>query len=320
MIRASDLNDSVAGVTALIGDDQLVVTAAAALQDIRDGILTWVRPGTDEARLERLAALPVRAAVVCDPATADCLKDNQQLVLLVASNPRLALLRLVSRFFPTSTPPVGVHPLATVHPSAEIDPSASVGAFCHVGLRCKVGARTILYPHVVLYEGVSLGDDVIIHSGTTIGADGFGYERNERGELERFPHIGSVIVEDEVEIGSNSNVDRGALGNTILRRGCKIDNQVHIGHNADLGEDVAVTAHSLVGGSVVIGKGAFVAPSSVIMNQMRIGAGAFVGMGAVVTRSVADGETVMGVPAERDSEFKALRAALRRLVSQTETG
>lgn len=317
MIKAADLHDASAGITQLIGDETLVVAAAAPLAEISDGILTWVRPETDDGRLERLAALPVRAALVCDPAIADRLKGNQNLALLVARNPRLAILRLVSRFFPVSTPPVGVHPLAVVHPSAEIDPSASVGAFCHIGSRCKIGARTILYPHVVLYDGVSLANDVIIHSGTTIGSDGFGYERNEQGELERFTHIGSVIVEDQVEIGSNSNVDRGTLGNTILRRGCKIDNQVHIGHNAVLGEHVAVTAHSLVGGSVVIGEGAFVAPSSVIMNQMRIGAGSFVGMGAVVIKPVAEGETVMGVPAEPDSEFKALRAALRRLVRQS---
>lgn len=316
MIKASQLAKSSQEVIRLIGDEELTVSGPTTLPDIRDGALAWVKLGASEETLQALERVPARAVVVCGPNVVGRLEANPSLTLLVTKDPRLTVIRLVAKFFPLPSRPVGAHPLAHIEPGARIDPQASIAPFCYISGECEIGAGSVLHPHVVLYAKVRIGRNVVIHSGTTLGADGFGYERNERGELERFPHLGGVVIEDDVEIGSNSNIDRGALGDTIVRRGCKIDNQVHVGHNAVLGEHVAVTAHSLIGGSVVVGDGAYIAPSSVVMNQVLVGANAMVGMGSVVVRDVADGGTVMGVPAVPDQEFKRTRAAVKAMVSK----
>lgn len=152
-----------------------------------------------------------------------------------------------------------------------------------------------------------------VNSGTVIGADGFGYERNEHGELEKFPHLGGVLIGDDVEIGSNTSIDRGSLGNTVIGDRARIDNLVHVAHNVQIGEDAAVIALTMLGGSSKIGTQAWVAPGAVLMNQVKIGANGTVGLGAVVVKDVDDGQTVMGAPAQDSAEFKATRAAIARL-------
>src|SRR5690606_230154 len=123
--------------------------------------------------------------------------------------------------------------------------------------------------------------NVTINAGTVIGAEGFGYQRNENGEFEKFPHIGGVIINDNVDVGSNTSIDRGALGNTIIGEGAKIDNLVHIAHNVKVGKHAAVIAHAMIGGSSVIGDYSWVAPNSAIRDQISIGNRVTVGLGAV---------------------------------------
>ena len=318
MIKASDLRDDCKDIKLLIGDQDLVVSRPVTLDEIGDGALAWIKSTAGDVEFAKLETGDFRAAVVCTAEAARRLSSQANLTLLVTENPRLTIARLVRKFFSEAANcPVGVHPSASVDPSASIDPSAAIAAFCSVGANCVIGAKCILHPHVVLYDNVRLGRSVIVHSGTTVGADGFGYVRNEVGELERFPHIGSVIIEDEVEIGSNSNVDRGALGATVVRRGTKIDNQVHVGHNSDVGEHVVITAQCLVGAHVRVLRGAYIAPTAIIMNQLTVGAGAMVGTGAIVSKDVPDGETVMGSPAVPQAEFRRTRAALRALSARS---
>lgn len=167
-----------------------------------------------------------------------------------------------------------------------------------------------------MYDGTRIGRNVTVFSGTVIGADGFGYERRADGGMEKFIHKGGVVIEDDVEIGSNTSIDRGTLGDTILRRGAKVDNQVHIAHNCDVGEDAVVIAQSMIGGSVKIGARAWIAPSVVVMNGIAIGQDAMCGLGSIVTKSVKDGETVMGNPARPLAEAKALLAAMKQLIAK----
>lgn len=147
-----------------------------------------------------------------------------------------------------------------------------------------------------------------------IGADGFGYQRNESGELEKFPHLGGVVIEDNVEIGSNTCIDRGTLGDTIIREGSKIDNLVHIAHNVIVGRHAIVIAHSMVGGSVRIGDYAWVSPSACLRDVISIGDRSTVGLGAVVVKDVPDGGTVMGTPARPAEEYKAYLKALEKIM------
>jgi UDP-3-O-[3-hydroxymyristoyl] glucosamine N-acyltransferase len=232
--------------------------------------------------------------------------------LVVVADPRLAMVRVINRWFAPGRPPAGVHPSANVDPRAQVAPTASIGPFTHVGA-ATVGADTVVQGHAYIGDGVRIGARVIVQAGAIVGADGFGYQRNERGELERFPHVGGVLIEDDVEIGACSCVDRGALGDTVLRQGCKIDNLVHIAHNVTIGRHALLIAHAMVGGSTEVGEGAWVAPSATLRDGIRIGHHATVGLGALVVKDVPDGAVVMGAPARPMSEYKALLAALRTL-------
>ncbi|HEU4883206.1 MAG TPA: UDP-3-O-(3-hydroxymyristoyl)glucosamine N-acyltransferase, partial [Longimicrobium sp.] len=191
--------------------------------------------------------------------------------------------------------------------------TAAVGPLCTVGEDAEIGAGSMLHAGVHVYRGVRIGQRVTVHAGTVIGADGYGYERDEAGRLVRFPHVGSVLIEDDVEIGANACIDRGTLGDTAIRTGARVDNLVHIAHNVEVGRNAAVIALAMVGGGTRIGSEAWVAPGAVLRDRIAVGDGAVVGLGAVVTRDVPAGATVLGNPARGQEETRALQQALRRL-------
>lgn len=271
------------------------------------GSITFLRGGQVQEQISRSQA----SVILCSP---EGVPDGYagKAALVVVAEPRKAFIRLLSRIFPPPRPS-GLHPKAIVSPEASIDPTAYVGPGAVIG-RCVIGARTVIHANAVLYDGVRTGQGVTVHAGSVIGADGFGYERGEDGAMEKFIHLGGVLIEDDVEIGSNTSIDRGTLGDTIIRQGAKIDNQIHVAHNVDIGRDAVVIAQSMIGGSVRIGDRAWIAPSVTIMNGLTIGADAVCGLGAVVTKSVADGATVMGNPARNKDEAKALLAAQKKLI------
>ena len=193
-----------------------------------------------------------------------------------------------------------------ISPSARIGQDVYIGPLCTVGEEVEIGAGAIIHAGVHIYDRVRIGCNVIIHSGTVIGSDGFGYERNEAGELVKFPHIGGVVIEDDVEIGANTCIDRGSLGDTTICRGARLDNLVHIAHNVRVGAHTAVIADAMIGGGTYIGDSAWIAPSVCLRDRITIGARAVVGLGALVTRDVPDGVTVLGAPAREISEQKRL--------------
>ncbi len=298
-------------ITAVIGDKSASVERAAPLNEAGAGCLTFAR-SFDQVKKH---AEKLTGAVVICPSPNEGELVLSSYTLLITDNPRLSFMRAVAKHFGRAQPPAGVHPTAVVDPTACVDSSAHVGAFCAIGADCVVGPGTVIRPHVTIYDNVRVGANCRINSGTVIGADGFGYERNSAGELEKFPHIGGVVIGDNVEIGSNTSIDRGSLGDTRIESRARIDNLVHISHNVRVGEDAAVIALSMLGGSVDVGKGAWIAPGAVIMNQITVGEHATVGLGAVVVKHVASHQTVMGSPAQDSLEFKASRAAVARLVN-----
>lgn len=229
-----------------------------------------------------------------------------------SDNARLDFLRVLRRFFAPPAPR-GIHPSAVVDPSAQVAEDVYLGPLCTVGRDVKIGRGSVIHAGVHLYDGVQIGAGVTIHAGSVIGADGFGYERNAAGELEKFPHLGTVIIEDGVEIGANTCVDRGSLGATRIAAGARIDNLVHLAHNTVVGQNAAVIAHAMVGGSTKIGDGAWIAPSACLRDRIRIGRGAVVGLASLVTRDVPDGATVMGAPARDQAAHKRLLGALTQL-------
>ncbi len=266
---------------------------AKTVEEADANSLVWIHPSKGNAieNIKHTAA----EIIICHTSTelTDDLKQKKCLIL--TEQPRLVFLRLVQQLF---VPKViyGKHPTASIHPEAEIHPDTFIGAFTYIG-KCKVDAGTIIYGHCYLYDNVAVGKNVTIHSGTVIGADGFGYSKNEKGEAEKFPHIGGVSIEDNVEIGSNTCIDKGALGNTLIKRGAKIDNLVHIAHNVVVGENAFVIALSMIGGSTVIGDNAWIAPSAAVMNGIKIGENATIGLGAVVLKDVPANAKMVGNPA-----------------------
>lgn len=229
--------------------------------------------------------------------------------------PRQALAALLALFHPPGPPPVpGIAPSAAVAADARVDPTASVGPLAvvesgatvgarvrvhplaYVGPGVEVGEDSVLYPHVVLREGVRVGRRVIIHAGAVVGADGFGYVL-EGGAHRKIPQVGGVVVEDDVEIGANTTIDRATLGTTLIGRGSKIDNLVQIAHNVEVGEHCLVAALTGVAGSSRLGAGVVLGGQVGIADHVTIGAGSMVGSQSGVPADVPPGARLYGTPA-----------------------
>jgi UDP-3-O-[3-hydroxymyristoyl] glucosamine N-acyltransferase len=226
---------------------------------------------------------------------------------IVAPNPRLsfikALLALDSAvgFRRDSSDPV-------------IDPTASIGRNVVIEAGVRIGAGTRVGHGVVLLSGTSIGRDCVIGANTVIGGTGFGFERDEDGQAIAFLHLGGVVLEDEVEIGALTAIDRGALDNTVIGGGSKIDNLIHIAHNAVIGEDCLVIAGAEISGGVRLGRRVWIGPNACVINGVEVGEGATVGLGAVVVKPVQPGATVAGNPAEELGLFVRKRAAVSSLL------
>jgi len=228
--------------------------------------------------------------------------DFKNKTLILVSNPTLAFLRIMKRHF-VEAMKHGISPQAVIDEGAKIHPSVHIGPNSYIG-RCEIGENTVIHGNVYIYPGAVIGRKVVIQAGTVIGAEGMGFHRNEKGELEQFPQIGGVIIEDDVEIGSNASIMRGAMGNTIIRQGTKIGHLCTIDHEVVIGKHCVIVVHSMLGGHSWIGDYSKVSLGACIRNGVKIGKNVVVGMGAVVTRDVEDGKTVFGVPAKEQGETR----------------
>ncbi|MHA2429345.1 MAG: UDP-3-O-(3-hydroxymyristoyl)glucosamine N-acyltransferase, partial [Candidatus Hermodarchaeia archaeon] len=190
--------------------------------------------------------------------------------VILSDNARLDFIRVMEHFF-AQPRPSGIHPSAVVAPSATIGQNVFIGPFCTIQEYVEINAGTVIYAGVHIYEKVRIGRNVTIHSGTVIGKDGWGYERNKLDKLERFPHVGSVEIGDDVEIGGNVSIDRGSLGKTVIRDGCKINNGTHIGHNVEIGEDTIILPQAYLGGSSKVGPRCWIGPHAIVRNRIKIG-------------------------------------------------
>lgn len=250
--------------------------------------------------------------------------------LIRVDNARVAFAKVLAMFFPSPKVTGGIHPSAVVASSAEVDPTACIGPLCvigertkirarvhlqgscHVGKDCSLGQDVHLLPKVTLYDRSILGARVRIHAGTVIGSDGFGYVFDEGVHL-KVPQIGNVVIEDDVEIGANVTVDRGALGSTVIGRGTKIDNLVQIAHNVVIGEGSILVSQVGIAGSTRLGRFVTLAGQVGLAGHLKIGNGVTVGAQSGVMSDIPDGEQWLGSPAVRDKEAKRQYIAIRRL-------
>jgi UDP-3-O-[3-hydroxymyristoyl] glucosamine N-acyltransferase len=249
---------------------------------------------------------------------------------LVVPDPHAAMRRILERLHPERPWSGEVHPRAEVHASAELGAGVRIGPFAVVeegvvlGDRVRIGAHTVvgagarigddatLMSQVTVYPGTELGARVVLHAGVRVGVDGFGFVF-EGGEHLRIPHVGRCVVEDDVEIGANTCVDRGSIGETRIEAGTKLDNLVHIGHNVRIGAKCLVTAQVGFAGSATVGTGVMLGGQAGVSGHLAVGDGARVAAQAGVIGAVAPGETVMGFPARPQREFLKATAALYRV-------
>jgi len=251
--------------------------------------------------------------------------------LLVSADPEMDFIKCLHLLYPETQPAAGIHPRANVDPSATIGDGsfidanvtlcrgARVGRNCrlyagaYVGEHVEVGEGCVLYPNVVLYQGTTLRDNVVLHSGVVIGADGFGY-KTRQGVHHKFPQVGTVLIESDVEIGSNSSVDRAALGQTLVGAGTKIDNLVQIGHNVKLGRGVIICALSGIAGSTIIEDNVTLISQSGVADHLRIGKGSRVYAQSGVIGDLPPNSEVMGFPATDRKQALREIATTKKLV------
>jgi len=279
----------------LFGDSSQMVTKIAKLLPGEEGALSFCKYKT-EYSLKMITGSRSSVIICSDKLKAAWLLSDKAVIQV--RSPRLAFSKVANKFFATIRYfATGIHETATVCLLAKVAPTVSIGPYCVISGYVRIGENSVIRGNVSIYGDVKIGKNVIINSGAVIGAEGFGYEPDEDGTLVQFPQIGGVIIEDNVEIGANTCVDRGALGDTIIREGAKIDNLVHVAHNVIIGKNCRIICLVGIGGSVEIGDGSFVGISASIKNQKKIGKNVVVGMGAVVTKDVPDNTIVIGNPA-----------------------
>ena len=293
-ISIDDLLNSIGEASRVLGKKDKYVAVASPIDNATKESVTFCNK-KNEIGLQMVRNSRAGVVICHDDLqlTADDLKDK---TLILVSNPRLAFIRVIQKHFQEKTN-FGISPTAVIENGAEIHPCVYIGHHCYIG-KCKIGEGTIIYGNNYIYPNTEIGRNVIIHAGAVIGAEGAGFERNTKGELEKFPQIGGTIIEDNVEIGSNSSVMRGAMGNTVIGQGTKIGNLCYIGHGVTIGKHCLILQHSVLGGSSQIGDYSQVSLSACIRNKVEVGKNVLVGMGSVVTKNISDDKIVFGVPAK----------------------
>ena len=303
------------------GDSNAVLTGFATADQAKPGDLTFAENEEFFARAEASAA----TAIIADQRFCSARK-----ILIRVPNARIAFAKALALFFPEPAKPAGIHPQSVVAASASVDPTAHIGPHCTVGERVKIGAHcvlqagnfigddatlgdeTILFPNVKIYPRTEIGRRVRIHAGTTIGSDGYGYVL-DGGVHRKVPQIGNVIIGDDVEIGANVTIDRGALGPTVIGKGTKIDNLVQIAHNVEIGEHCIIISQVGIAGSSKLGNYVVLAGQAGIGGHLKIGHQAVVGAQCGVMTDIPDKTTWLGSPAQPDRQFKRQVIALQRL-------
>jgi UDP-3-O-[3-hydroxymyristoyl] glucosamine N-acyltransferase len=306
----------------VLGDGQTQLKGFAPADRAQAGDLTFAENEEFFARAEQSAA----SAIIVSGDRA----SSTGKVLIRVGDARVAFAKALALFFPEPPQPAGIHPTAVVARSAQVDSSAHIGPHCVIGERvqlgggtilhagnyvgddCKVGPACVLFPNAVLYPRTELGHRVRVHAGAVIGSDGYGYVQ-DNGMHRKVPQIGNVIVGDDVEIGANTTIDRGALGPTIIGKGTKIDNLVQIGHNVRMGEHCLIISQAGIAGSNKLGNYVIVAGQAGIAGHLQIGNQVTIAGQSGVMHDIPDGQTVLGNPACPDRQAKRQVLAVQRL-------
>jgi UDP-3-O-[3-hydroxymyristoyl] glucosamine N-acyltransferase len=305
----------------VIGDSNLALSGFAPAGSAKKGDLTFAENEVYFERAEQSAA----SAILVD---GNFRSDGK--VLIQVPNARIGFAKAMALFFPEKKYAEGIHPSAVVEASAVVDPSAHVGPLCYVGNNARIGPGVVLqgndyvgdechlaedcclHANVTLYPRTQLGRRVRIHSGTVVGSDGFGYVFDS-GIHRKVPQVGNVVLHDDVEIGANVTIDRGALGPTVIGKGTKIDNLVQIAHNVSIGEHTLVVAQAGIAGSTRLGNYVTIAGQVGLAGHLKIGNRVTVTAQSGVMHDIPDGQKWFGSPAMPDRKMKRQVLAMQQL-------
>lgn len=280
----------------IIGDPQRKAEKVGYLHTAKRGELAYCQLG--DVGKDLRAIRETRAGIViCQKNLEEKLKQLElEPTLILTDAPKYDFARVVQKFF--------VREFASISPLSYVDSSV------------EMGSDVDIHPHVTIYGNTKIGNGVRIRANAVLGSEGLDYGRNSKGELGRVPHLGALIVEDDVDIGSNTTIQRGILRPTTIGKGTKIGPNCDIGHEVRIGRNCIITGMTLVAGATVIGDNAYIAPHSTIKNSIRLGSNVFVGIGSLVISDVPDGATVLGRPAIEIDKFKERMRRLKELLGE----
>ncbi|MFW6160512.1 MAG: UDP-3-O-(3-hydroxymyristoyl)glucosamine N-acyltransferase [Acidobacteriota bacterium] len=304
------------------GDGKVIIRGISSLTTAGPGDIVFYSGPRFKNQLES-----TKASAVIIPVD----ESFRKIPVVLSENPYLTFVKAASFFFRPFQPKPGIHPQAAISPSAKIGKNVSIGAFTWVGNKVEIGEGTVIFPLVSIYPGVKIGshcllhshvsirencrigDNVIIHNGVVIGSDGFGFLRDESGHSVKIPQKGIVVIEDEVEIGANTTIDRGALDETRIQKGVKIDNLVQIAHNVNIGAHSILAAQTGIAGSTTVGQKVIMGGQVGITDHAFIGDNVLIAAQTGVTGNIPSGQTVSGSPHLDIREWRKARVSIPRL-------
>lgn len=304
------------------GNGNIKIRGFNSLEKAREGELVFLSHRKYRPLLEKTKA---SAAIIHQDERFD------RIPVIKSENPHLTFVRAIEFFYKSYLPPREIHPTAQISSSAKIGRGVAIGAFCFVGEEAAIGAGTTIFPLVSIYprakigkqtvihsgvsirEGIQIGNKVIVHNGAVIGSDGFGYLQDKNGSPLKIPQTGTVIIEDNVEIGANTAIDRAALGETIIRKGTKIDNLVKVGHNVEIGESSLLAGQAGISGSTKLGKKVIMAGQAGVADHITIGDKVIIAAQAGIMKDIPSNSVVVGTPQRNIKEFMKITASLSHL-------
>ena len=306
----------------LVGDENIAITGISGIKEAKKGDVTFLANSKYESLLETTEA----SAIITSN-----LPVNTSKPLIRTENPSFAFAKVMAMFAPDAIRhPQGISKQAFISLKAKLGKNVAVGPFAivednvivgddtiiygnsYIGHDTKIGVKSIIYPNVSIRERITIGNRVVIHCGTVIGSDGFGFAKI-RGVQEKIPQIGTVLIEDDVEIGANVTIDRARFDKTLIGKGTKIDNLVQIAHNVIIGENCIIVAQAGISGSTILGKGVILAGQAGLVGHISVGDGAVAAAQAGVTKSIPAHTMVSGYPARPHDVAKRVNACVQNL-------
>ncbi len=305
----------------IVGDEALDITGLGMLDNAKTGDIIFL----DKNKYEDAAKKSSASAILTIQ------KIETEKTQIITTNPKLAFAKILAAFCPEPNLASGISPQASIGKNVQIDESVSIGPFAAIGdgtkigkntvihsgvaigIDCKIGSSCIVFPNVTLYRKTELRNEVIIHAGAVIGADGFGYILDEQGKHFKINQVGNVIIEDRVEIGANACIDRAGMGSTLIKEGTKIDNLVQIAHNCTVGEHSIIVSQAGIAGSSTLGKYNVLAGQSGVADHVTLGDKVTLAAQSGAFRNIESGEVYAGIPAVPASKWRRYVTHLSKL-------